>query len=87
MLAKRIALRLAETIDPERCAELRLELGERAGGAWGVLLGTAFPPLTPVHAWQVDALARISAQGLGAASQSNDLVACLAEPDAARPGD
>lgn len=87
MLAKRKALRLAETIDPERCAELRRELGERAGGAWGVLLGTAFPPLTPVHAWQVDALARIAAQGLGAASQSNDLAACLAEPNEPRPGD
>jgi glutamate-ammonia-ligase adenylyltransferase len=85
MLAKRKALRLADTIDPERSRELRRELGDRAGGGWGVLLGTAFPPLTPVHAWQVGALARLSTQGLGAASQSVDLGACLAEPSATGP--
>jgi glutamate-ammonia-ligase adenylyltransferase len=83
MLAQPKALRLAETIDPERCAELRRELGDRAGGAWGVLLGTAFPPLTPVHAWQVDALEALSEQGLGMASRALDLARAVAEPGGA----
>jgi glutamate-ammonia-ligase adenylyltransferase len=54
---------LARFIDPARAVVLERELGSEAGGALGVLLGCAFPPLRPMHGWQVDALNRIARRG------------------------
>jgi len=42
-----------EAIDPERARRLEKDLGRRP---LSILLGTAFPPLTPQAAWQVDDL-------------------------------
>jgi glutamate-ammonia-ligase adenylyltransferase len=52
--------RLAELIDAERARALGAELG---GRSLAVLLGTAFPPFTPQHGWQVDALDRLAERG------------------------
>jgi glutamate-ammonia-ligase adenylyltransferase len=52
--------RLAESIDPGRAARLLKDLGSRP---LAVLLGTAFPPLTPQAAWQVDALDTLATRG------------------------
>src|SRR5689334_9850199 len=52
--------RLAELIDAERARALTAELGKKP---LAVLLGTAFPPLTPQHAWQLDALDRLAERG------------------------
>ena len=52
--------KLAESIDPERARRLEKDLGPRP---LSVLLGTAFPPLTPQAAWQVDALDRLAGRG------------------------
>lgn len=54
---------LARTIDAARAEELIRDAGIREGAALGVLLGTAFPPLTPVHGWQFEALARLARRG------------------------
>lgn len=57
-------LEFARSIDPERAPLLERELGvDSAGRALGVLLATAFPPLTPAHAWQIAALERIAEHG------------------------
>lgn len=87
MLADRHALRLAEAIDPERCQRLRRELGERTGSAWGTLLGTAFPPLTPVHGWQMDALAALTEHDLGSAVRASELALSLSRPGPTPNGD
>lgn len=47
---------VARAIDAPRAEALEKELGTAPGAAVGVVLGTAFPPLTPVHGWQMDAL-------------------------------
>lgn len=56
-------LALAYAIDSKRAQELESELGNRAGRDIGVLLGTAYPPLQPVHGWQIDALDRTARSG------------------------
>src|SRR5687768_3389246 len=53
-------VRLAESIDAERAARLRSELGTRP---LALLLGVAFPPLTPQAGWQADAVERIASLG------------------------
>jgi hypothetical protein len=80
MLSEQDALKLATTIDPERSEELRKSLGERAGQALGVLLGSAFPALTPVHGWQAQALASLYERGLGAPAAYAPLMLGLAQP-------
>lgn len=54
---------LAEVIDEKRAKEIAGDLGRSGGRELGVLLGTAFPPLRPVHGWQVDALDRMARHG------------------------
>lgn len=57
-------LRLAHGIDPDRAPGLERELGtETEARALAVLLGTAFPPLTPVHGWQLAALELMEVEG------------------------
>src|SRR5262245_30928459 len=53
-------LRLAESIDGERAGRLTAEFGARP---LAVLLGVAFPPLTPYAGWQADAVDRIASLG------------------------
>ena len=52
--------RLAESIDPDRAARLAKDLGARP---LAVLLGTAFPPLTPQASWQIEALETLATRG------------------------
>jgi glutamate-ammonia-ligase adenylyltransferase len=54
---------LARSIDSERASALARSLGAEGGRALGVLLGTAFPPLCPVHGWQFDALEVMARRG------------------------
>jgi [glutamine synthetase] adenylyltransferase / [glutamine synthetase]-adenylyl-L-tyrosine phosphorylase len=68
-------LRFAETIDPDRAAHLTRELGAERSSA--VLLATAFPPLSPVHGWQLEVLAQIERQGWLAQRQRSDILASL----------
>ena len=51
---------LAAAIDGDRAAELARELGPRP---LAVLLGVAFPPLTPQAGWQIDAIDAIAKRG------------------------
>ena len=53
-------VRLAERIDAERAARLGSEFGTRP---LAILLGVAFPPLTPHAGWQADALERLATLG------------------------
>jgi glutamate-ammonia-ligase adenylyltransferase len=53
-------VRLAESIDAERAARLRSELGTRP---LALLLAVAFPPFTPHAGWQADAVERIASLG------------------------
>jgi [glutamine synthetase] adenylyltransferase / [glutamine synthetase]-adenylyl-L-tyrosine phosphorylase len=68
-------LRFAETIDPERAKHLTRELGPQRSAA--VLLGTAFPPQTPVLGWQIDALARVQREGWLSQRQRSDILSSL----------
>jgi glutamate-ammonia-ligase adenylyltransferase len=52
--------RLADSIDAARARRLAKDLG---GRPLAVLLGTAFPPLTPQAGWQVEALDALAARG------------------------
>ncbi len=54
---------LALSIAPERARILLAERGGRAGSALGVLLGSAFPALTPTAGYQHDALDALAAEG------------------------
>jgi glutamate-ammonia-ligase adenylyltransferase len=53
-------LRLAEAIDADRAASLAKDFGARP---LPILLGTAFPPLTPQAGWQSEALDRLLERG------------------------
>jgi glutamate-ammonia-ligase adenylyltransferase len=57
-------LRLAHGIDADRARQLGASEHTSIGAALGVLLGTAFQPMAPVHGWQHDALGQL-ALGLG----------------------
>ncbi len=66
MFASADLVTLAERIDAERAREARRELGADRGGAGrllALLLSVAYPPLKPVHGWQLDALERIAREG------------------------
>lgn len=56
-------LALARAIDEKKAQELESDLGTGGGRDIGVLLGTAFPPLLPVHGWQIDTLERLARRG------------------------
>lgn len=69
-------LAFARQIDPERAERLLRELG--GGRSAAVLLGAAFPPLTPVLGWQVSALERIQDEAWLVQRQRGDLLTrCL----------
>lgn len=65
----------ARSIDPDRAGHLERELG--SGRDLGVLLGTAFPPLTPVLSWQLAALDDIQSSGWRGRRQQGDIVSRL----------
>lgn len=73
MDAKPLVL-LAERIDPERARLLASDQGTGPGSALGVLLGSAFPPLTPQAPHQRKALDRIAEDGLRAERRRRDLL-------------
>ena len=54
---------VARAIDAKRAEALSRDFGRAAGAEIGVVLGTAFPPLSPMHAWQFEALERIEKLG------------------------
>ncbi len=54
---------LARVIDQDRAESLAGDLGTGAGRELGVLLGTAFPPMAPRQAWQIEAIEGIAAHG------------------------
>jgi glutamate-ammonia-ligase adenylyltransferase len=80
---------LAETIDPLRSRDLKWELSSSKQDVealeLAVLLGTAFPPLTPVTAWQREALGRIASEGFrvqrGGAEHAARLAASAGDHD------
>lgn len=65
----------ARSIDPERAGHLERELGK--GRELGVLLGSAFPPLTPVLSWQLAAMDDIRDSGWRGRRQQADIVSRL----------
>jgi glutamate-ammonia-ligase adenylyltransferase len=78
-------VRLAEHIDAERAVRLGSEFGSRA---LALLLGVAFPPLTPHAGWQADSIERIQAAGWRTARRRGDMLQALtAAFDAARATD
>jgi glutamate-ammonia-ligase adenylyltransferase len=54
---------LARAIHAQRAEVLTKSFGSDGGRALAVLLATAFPPLTPVHSWQLDALDTLARRG------------------------
>lgn len=66
-------LDIARAIDPERARALGTEFGDSRRRAALVLLGAAFPPLTPSGS-QVDALDRVTREGLQAPRRRAELL-------------
>jgi glutamate-ammonia-ligase adenylyltransferase len=69
-------VRLARGIDAERADRLATEFGTRP---LALLLGAAFPPLTPRTGWQADAVARIASSGWRAPRRRADVLRTLRE--------
>ncbi|HEX5099474.1 MAG TPA: bifunctional [glutamate--ammonia ligase]-adenylyl-L-tyrosine phosphorylase/[glutamate--ammonia-ligase] adenylyltransferase, partial [Polyangiaceae bacterium] len=76
--------RLAEAIDPDRAARLAKDLGPRP---LAVLLGSAFPPLTPQAAWQLEALEAIATRGWRAVRRGSSFDQLLPRPGSLPPED
>ncbi|MES1179105.1 MAG: hypothetical protein ABUL62_32625 [Myxococcales bacterium] len=68
---------LALAIAPERARMLLAEESSREGGALGVLLGAAFPALTPTAGYQHDALDTIAREGFRARRRRRELLPAL----------
>ena len=68
---------LALSIAPERARMLLAEQSGREGGALGVLLGSAFPALTPSAGFQHDALDLIAREGIRARRRRRELFPAL----------
>jgi len=68
---------LAFAIAPERARMLLAEQSGREGGALGVLLGAAFPALTPSAGFQHDALDLIAREGFRARRRLRELFPAL----------
>jgi len=68
---------LALAIAPERARMLLGEQSGREGGALGVLLGAAFPALTPSASFQHDALDQIAREGFRARRRGRELFLSL----------
>ena len=76
-------VRLAAGIDAERAARLGSELGDRP---LALLLGVAFPPLTPYAGWQADAVDRIGTLGWRSSRRRGEMLDALRTAfDEARP--
>jgi len=80
---------LAFAIAPERARLLLAEQSGREGGALGLLLGSAFPALTPSAGFQHDALDLIAREGFRARRRRRELFPALrgtltAQPDTER---
>jgi len=54
---------LAHAIDPGRTEILIRDLGKNPGRAVGVLVGAAYPAMSPAQGWQVEAIEDIAAEG------------------------
>jgi glutamate-ammonia-ligase adenylyltransferase len=67
-------VRLAAAIDAERASRLASELGDRP---LAVLLGVAFPPLTPYAGWQADAVERIASLGWRSGRRRGEMLGTL----------
>jgi [glutamine synthetase] adenylyltransferase / [glutamine synthetase]-adenylyl-L-tyrosine phosphorylase len=67
---------LSRSIDATRAALLERDLGPRP---LAVLLGTAFPPLTPQAGWQIEALDGIAQRGWRTARRAPELARLLPE--------
>ena len=78
---------LALSIAPARARALLAEAGPGDGGALGVLLGSAFPALTPSAGFQHDALTTLAQDGFRTPRRQHDLRRVLetALEDAATP--
>ncbi|HWP07933.1 MAG TPA: bifunctional [glutamate--ammonia ligase]-adenylyl-L-tyrosine phosphorylase/[glutamate--ammonia-ligase] adenylyltransferase [Polyangiaceae bacterium] len=74
--------RLAESIDPDRAARLAKDLGARP---LAVLLGTAFPPLTPQASWQIEALETLATRGWRAVRRGSAFDQLLPRPGSLPP--
>jgi glutamate-ammonia-ligase adenylyltransferase len=74
-------------IAPERARRLLAEESPRDGGALGVLLGSAFPAMTPSAGYQHDALDALAREGIRARRRRLDLLSMLkaAVQEAATP--
>jgi glutamate-ammonia-ligase adenylyltransferase len=66
--------RLARSIDAERADRLAAEFGARP---LALLLGVAFPPLTPHTGWQADAIERLASSGWRSAHRRADVFRTL----------
>jgi [glutamine synthetase] adenylyltransferase / [glutamine synthetase]-adenylyl-L-tyrosine phosphorylase len=73
--AEKRLIELAEQIDEARASALLKELGRLPERSPGVLLGTAFPPLTPVVGWQVEAVERLFQEGWRVERRASDTLA------------
>jgi glutamate-ammonia-ligase adenylyltransferase len=65
---------LAFAIAPERARALLAEQSGREGGALGLLLGAAFPALTPIAGFHHDALDRLAREGFRARRRRRTLL-------------
>jgi [glutamine synthetase] adenylyltransferase / [glutamine synthetase]-adenylyl-L-tyrosine phosphorylase len=69
--------RLAESIDSNRAERLARDLG---GRPLAVLLGTAFPPLTPQAGWQIDAVDQLAKRGWRSERRPSELARLFRRP-------
>ena len=69
--------KLAASIDAPRAALLGRDFGARP---LAILLGTAFPPLTPQAGWQIDAIDLLAARGWRAERRTAELARLLPRP-------
>lgn len=75
----------AERLDPQQAAVLERELGVRVAGergpgrSLGLVLGVAYPPLTPVHGWQLEALDDVAREGWATPRSGSEMTARLFE--------
>ncbi len=86
-------LKLAREVDPERAELLLGGLPAGVGQALGVLLGSAYPALTPRLDWQLEALERLAQRGSESEAGREELrrqlfraAGPLGQPEAARRG-
>jgi glutamate-ammonia-ligase adenylyltransferase len=70
---------LAFHIDPDRAEHLSAECEPGPEQALAVLLATAYPPLRPLHDWQLEALRGIAREGWRVQRERSDLVGHLSK--------